>query len=175
MRSDNDNGYSYSLDFFTNQRRFVSRRAFLPTLAAPMLASWFYQSLTLFSFVLYSFLHYWVGDDLQYTRYGKTRVSVVLAGVLLNYSLLTNDVYALTFTVDWGLTHVRWLFEVQNLTKQIWYWCNSIPELLNVFRDPVHTIGSIGYAYHRQHWLCIAKPKMSSDKPYTFHQVVMKF
>ena len=43
------------------QRHFIPRCAFSPTAAAPMLASWFYQSLPLFSF---SFLHYHVGDDL---------------------------------------------------------------------------------------------------------------
>jgi len=30
---------------------------------------------------------------------------------------LTNDVYALIFTIDIGLTHMRQLFEVQHLTK----------------------------------------------------------
>ena len=34
-----------------------------------MLASWFYQSLPLFSFVLHSFLPYHVGDDLWYVHY----------------------------------------------------------------------------------------------------------
>ena len=42
----------------------------MPTAAAPMLASWFYQSLPLFSFVVHSFLHYCVDDDLRYARYG---------------------------------------------------------------------------------------------------------
>jgi len=37
------------IDFFTVQRCFVTRHAFLLTAAAPMLASWFYQSLPLFS------------------------------------------------------------------------------------------------------------------------------
>jgi len=51
-----DNGYSYRLDFFTVQRRFVPKCAFSPTAAAPVLTSWLYQKLTLFSFVLHSFL-----------------------------------------------------------------------------------------------------------------------
>jgi len=65
-----NNGYIYRLDNFTNQLCFIPRLAFLPTAAAPALASWFYQRLSLFSFVLRSFLFYCVGDDLWYTRYG---------------------------------------------------------------------------------------------------------
>jgi len=58
------------LIFFTAQRRFIWKRAFSPTAAAPVLASWFYQSLPLFSFELHSFIDCCVGDDLQYARYG---------------------------------------------------------------------------------------------------------
>jgi len=54
------------IDFFPNQCRFVPRHALLPTTAAPMLASWFYQSLPFFSFVCYSFLHNCVRGNLQY-------------------------------------------------------------------------------------------------------------
>ena len=36
-------------------------------------------------------------------------------------SLLTNDGYTLIFTIDCGLTHLYQLFEVQCLTKLIWY------------------------------------------------------
>ena len=38
--------------------------------AVPKLASWFYQSLSLFSFVLHSILHCCVDDDLKYACYG---------------------------------------------------------------------------------------------------------
>jgi len=38
--------------------------------AAPVLASWFYQSSLLFFFVLHFLLPYRIGDDLQYARYG---------------------------------------------------------------------------------------------------------
>ena len=65
-----DSGFSYRLDFFTNQCCFVKRRAFSPTAEVPMLASWFYQSLPLFSFVLYSFLHYRIGSNLWYAHHG---------------------------------------------------------------------------------------------------------
>ena len=41
------------LDLFTNQCHFILRRAFLPTATAPMLASWLYQSLPLFT-ILFS-------------------------------------------------------------------------------------------------------------------------
>jgi len=58
------------LDPLTKQRHFVLRCAFLPTAAAPMLSSWFYQSLPLFSFVLHSFLPYNIDDDLVHTCYG---------------------------------------------------------------------------------------------------------
>jgi len=53
----------HMLDFFTNQFRFILRSA----AAAPMLASWFYQSLSLFSFVLHSFFHYCVQYSSQVT------------------------------------------------------------------------------------------------------------
>ena len=43
---------------------FVPWRSFLPTKKAPVLASWFYWSLLLFSFALHSFLYYCVGNDL---------------------------------------------------------------------------------------------------------------
>jgi len=55
----------YGLDIFTVQHCFIPRCAFLPTAAAPMLASWFYQSLPLFSFIVHSLFHYRVGDDLR--------------------------------------------------------------------------------------------------------------
>ena len=61
--------HSYRLDFFTNQCRFVPRRAFFPTAPTPMHASWFYQSLPLFSRIAHSFLHYHVDNDLQYSRH----------------------------------------------------------------------------------------------------------
>ena len=64
-----NNSNSYKLDFFTVQHCLVPRCAFSPTTAAPMLASLFYQSSPLFSFVLYSSFHYCIGDDLQYVRY----------------------------------------------------------------------------------------------------------
>jgi len=67
------------LDFFTAQCCFVPRRAFLPTAAAPMLASWFYQSLPLFSFV---FLPNRVGDNSWYMHYGFS-VRAALAGAFL--------------------------------------------------------------------------------------------
>ena len=77
-----DNGYGYKLDFFTNQRHFILRHAFLPTATATMLAAWFYHSLSLFSFVLHSTLHYYVHDDLQYAHYSfsVSWVSALLAG-----------------------------------------------------------------------------------------------
>ena len=54
------------------------------TAAAPMHASLFYQSLPLFLFVLHSFLHCRVGEDLWYARYGfGIRLALVLAGALL--------------------------------------------------------------------------------------------
>jgi len=43
-------GYSFRLYFFTVQRFFFPRHAFLQTAAAPVLASWFYQSFFFFSF-----------------------------------------------------------------------------------------------------------------------------
>jgi len=50
MPSDKPNSITtkamYGLDFFTVQRHFISRHAFSPV---SMLASWFYQSLPLFS------------------------------------------------------------------------------------------------------------------------------
>jgi len=42
----------YELYFFTIQHRFFSKCAFSPTTAAPMLRSWFYQNLPLFSIPL---------------------------------------------------------------------------------------------------------------------------
>ena len=54
---------------YSGVRHFVPRRAFLLTAAAPMLASWFYRSLSLFSFV-YSILYCCIGDDLRYVHYG---------------------------------------------------------------------------------------------------------
>jgi len=53
-----NNDYSYTVDFFTNQRCFVPRCAFLPTAAAPVLASWFYQALPLF-LIPFSLPHRW--------------------------------------------------------------------------------------------------------------------
>ena len=52
------------------QCHFIMRHVFLPTLATPILASCFYQSLPLISFVLHSFLRYYIGDDLWYAHYG---------------------------------------------------------------------------------------------------------
>ena len=53
------------------------------TAAAPTLASWFYQSLPLFSFVLHLFLHHHVDDDLQFMCYGfSVSVSAMLAAQL---------------------------------------------------------------------------------------------
>ena len=57
------------LDFFTNQHCFVLRCAFLPTAAAPALALWLHQSLPLFYFVLHSFLHNCIADNLGYACY----------------------------------------------------------------------------------------------------------
>jgi len=54
----------------TVQRHFILRLAFSSTAAAPKLTSWFYQSSPLFSFVLHSFLHCHIGDDLRYAHYG---------------------------------------------------------------------------------------------------------
>ena len=64
---------------------FNVAHASLPTAAAPMLASWFYQSYI--SFVLHSFLYCCVGDDLQYMLWlqCKTWVSSMLAGALLMF------------------------------------------------------------------------------------------
>ena len=45
MPSDKRNLYSYGLDFSTVQLCFISRCAFLPTTAVPILLSWFYQNL----------------------------------------------------------------------------------------------------------------------------------
>jgi len=78
MPSDKRNS-SYRLDFFTVQCRFVCRCAFLPTAAAPVLASWFYQSLPLF----YPLLHRWRFAVLTLWLWCKTRVSAELAGALL--------------------------------------------------------------------------------------------
>jgi len=75
------NGYSYRLDFFTDQCHFVRRCAFSPTAAAPVLASWFYQSLPLFSFVLHSFLPYRIGDNLRYVHYGKCSTCIMASAV----------------------------------------------------------------------------------------------
>jgi len=43
----------------------IEKCGFSPTAAAPMLALWFYQRLPLFTYV-----HYRVGDQLQYAHYG---------------------------------------------------------------------------------------------------------
>ena len=62
----------------------------MPTAAAPVLASWFYQNLPLFSFVLHSFLPYCIRDDLRYMHFGfgeRLYLSAVQAGALLHYSL----------------------------------------------------------------------------------------
>ena len=64
---------------------FVPRRVFSPT-AVPVLESWFYQTLPLFSFMLHSFLPYHVGDNFWHARYGfgaGLGVSAVLAGAFL--------------------------------------------------------------------------------------------
>jgi len=74
------------LIFFTKKHCLY---VFLPTAAAPMLASWFYQSLPLLSFVLHSFLHYCIGDDLRYMLQCETwRVQSWQGLFLCCYSLL---------------------------------------------------------------------------------------
>ena len=66
----------------SSTRCFVPRRAFSPTAAAPMLASWFYQSLPLFSFVLHYFLHYRIGNNLQYSGFhGRLKIACCFAWV----------------------------------------------------------------------------------------------
>ena len=62
------------------------------TTAAPMLASWFYQSLSLFSFVLHSFLYYHVGGNLHYG------FSAEQAGELLTPSIAWNVIQTQTDT-----------------------------------------------------------------------------
>ena len=63
---------------------FVPRCAFSPTVV-PVLESWFYSSLPLFSFVFHSFLPYHVGDHLLYACYGfgADLDSAVLEGAFL--------------------------------------------------------------------------------------------
>ena len=55
---------------------------FLPTAVAPLLTSWFYQSLPFFSLVFHSFVKYCIGDSLLWMHYGFSerleRVSAVL-------------------------------------------------------------------------------------------------
>ena len=65
------------LIFFTDQPRMGATDRDMPfyrTSATPMLASWFYQSLPLFSSILLSFLHYGTGDDLRYTHHGFSAI-----------------------------------------------------------------------------------------------------
>ena len=80
--------YSYRLDFFTIQYRFILRCTFSPTAAAPALESWSYQSLpSFFSFVLHSFFPYclrrWRFVVHALWLWCKTWVSAVLAGAFL--------------------------------------------------------------------------------------------
>ena len=61
------------------------------TAAAPMLASWLYQSLPLLSFAIHSFLPYHVNEKLRCTRYGFGAILKKVQryqGHLLRYSLL---------------------------------------------------------------------------------------
>ena len=83
------------LIFFTVQCCFVPRCAYLPTAAAPVLASWFYRNLPLFSFVLHSFLPHHIDDDLRYAHYGfgmRLGRCTASRGHLLHYSLLAQHV-----------------------------------------------------------------------------------
>ena len=50
---------------------------FLPTAAAPMFASWFNQSLPLFSFVLHSFLPYRIGAVAPHRGFMEDLVTAV--------------------------------------------------------------------------------------------------
>jgi len=58
MHSDKHNSEMVKATGLISSCRFVPRCALSPNAAAPMLASWFYQSLPLLSFALHSFLHY---------------------------------------------------------------------------------------------------------------------
>ena len=74
----------------------------LPTAAAPTLASWFYQSLPLFSIVLHSFLHYCVGDNLQCTCYGFSECTV-LVGVLGKLFFAWNIIQSIWSSWKWSV------------------------------------------------------------------------
>jgi len=90
MPSDIRNGYSYSLDFFTNQHRFVLRHAFSPTAAAPMLASWFLQSLP-FHLVLPTTVYLAVTIAVVPCHgFMEDLVTTVIAEVLLGYPFAAN-------------------------------------------------------------------------------------
>ena len=52
------------------------KKCLLPAAATAILASWFYQSFSLFLFMLHFFLRYSIGDDLWYSCHGFiTRLS----------------------------------------------------------------------------------------------------
>ena len=55
---------AYRPDLFTDPRHFFPKYAFRQPQQLQCL-SWFYQSLPLLSFILYSFLHYRIDDHLQ--------------------------------------------------------------------------------------------------------------
>ena len=104
-----------AIDFFTVPS-LISKTAFLSTTAASMLASWFYQSLPLFSFVFRSLLHYHIGDLLQYACYGFS-VNLGSANKSASYAVLCLKCYpmcskqSIVICHDWG-THPllnRWL------------------------------------------------------------------
>ena len=78
------------LILFTLRCRFVPRHAFLPTTVATMFASWFYQSLPLFSFVLHYILHYSIGDNLQHKCHDfYARVGHYITSRIASYTLLS--------------------------------------------------------------------------------------
>ena len=84
----------------------VLRHAFLPTTAAPMLASWFYQSLPLFSFVLHSFLQHRKGDDLRYVHYGfSTRLGKCSTSKDASYAVIYLECYPCV----WSSWHHDWV------------------------------------------------------------------
>ena len=87
---------------------------FLPTTAAPVHASWLYQSLPLLSFELHSFIHCRVGDDFEVHALWLQCETKVSAGCFLRYSspgmllLLSSSIYQKRKVYTKGKACTRW-------------------------------------------------------------------